>query len=155
MIQKIHHTAISTPDLQRSVAFYCELFGFEVLVEMAWPVGSELTDAIMGIEETAAKAVMLRRGDSMIEVFEFSSPDARPQASDRPVCDHGITHMCFLVDDIQGEYVRLTEAGMQFHCPPQDAGLGSSYTYGRDPDGNVIELLEVYDKDNAFYISSE
>jgi len=154
MIQKIHHTAISTPDLERSVAFYCELFGFEVLVEMAWPVGSELSDTVMGIEGTAANAVMLRRGDCMIEVFEFSSPEAKPQAPARPVCDHGITHMCFLVDDIRAEYVRLSDAGMRFHCPPQDVGAGSAYTYGRDPDGNVIELLEVYDEQNAFHVAS-
>jgi len=31
---------------------------------------------------------------------------------------------------------------MTFHCPPQDLG-GVRTTYGRDPDGNVIELQEV------------
>lgn len=154
MIQKIHHTAISTPDLERSIAFYRDLFGFEVVLEMAWPVGSKLSDTIMAIEGSAANAVMLRRGDSMIEVFQFSSPDVRAQDTERPVCDHGITHICFLVDDIRGEYARLSEAGMRFHCPPQDVGQGAAYTYGRDPDGNVIELLEVYDEKNVFHVAS-
>ena len=33
MIRGIHHTAISTGDLQRSLAFYCDLLGFEKVFE--------------------------------------------------------------------------------------------------------------------------
>jgi len=32
---------------------------------------------------------------------------------------------------------------MTFHCPPQELGMDVRTTYGRDPDGNVIELQEV------------
>jgi predicted enzyme related to lactoylglutathione lyase len=60
----------------------------------------------------------------------------------RPVCNHGITHFCFDVTDIEHEYERLTEIGMKFHCPSQDAGKGVGATYGRDPDGNVVEIFE-------------
>jgi catechol 2,3-dioxygenase-like lactoylglutathione lyase family enzyme len=59
------------------------------------------------------------------------------------VCDPGITHLCFDVTDLDQEYERLSEAGMTFHCPPQDAFAGVRTTYGRDPDGNVVELQEV------------
>jgi hypothetical protein len=37
---------------------------------------------------------------------------------------------------------------MRFHCPPQNLGE-SRVTYGRDPDGNVIELLESLDPASA------
>jgi hypothetical protein len=33
---------------------------------------------------------------------------------------------------------------MRFHCPPQNLG-GARTTYGRDPDGNVVELQEITD----------
>ena len=154
MFRSLHHTAISTPDLERAVSFYRDLFGFEVVMEMDWPRGYSGVDLIMGVKDTAAEAVMLRREDSMIEIFEFFSPEAKEQASDRPVCDHGITHLCFLVEGIQAEYERLCEAGMAFHCPPQDSGGGIAATYGRDPDGNVIELLEVLDESHPFRIQS-
>ena len=36
---------------------------------------------------------------------------------------------------------RLQAAGMRFHCPPQAQDTGF-VTYGRDPDGNVVGLLE-------------
>jgi extradiol dioxygenase family protein len=46
--------------------------------------------------------------------------------------------------DIDFEYERLKRAGMEFHCPPQFEGEVRT-TYGRDPDGNVIEIQEVKD----------
>ncbi len=51
--------------------------------------------------------------------------------------------MCFVVDDCQADYERLVAAGMDFHCPPMGGGTGAKLTYGRDPDGNIIELLEL------------
>ena len=77
MFRGNHHTAISTPDLARSVAFYRDLFGFEVILEMDWPRGYAGADLIMGIEGTAAQAVMLRRADSMIERKSSRARSAR------------------------------------------------------------------------------
>ena len=51
------------------------------------------------------------------------------------------------MDDIDAEYERLQAAGMLFHCPPVDYGTVKT-TYGRDPDGNVIELQEIKSPDD-------
>jgi catechol 2,3-dioxygenase-like lactoylglutathione lyase family enzyme len=141
MIKGIHHTAISTGDFERALAFYRDLLGFEMVSELNWPAGVELADTITGLEGSAARSVMLRASNSSIELFEFASPAARPGDARRPVCDHGITHIALEVDDIDVEYERLKAAGMSFHCPPQDLGA-SRVTYGRDPDGNVLELWQ-------------
>ena len=71
-----------------------------------------------------------------------SSAHSEPKPADpnRPVCDHGLTHFSFEVDDVQAVYERLKAAGMRFHCPPQKLGELGTATYGRDPDGNAIEL---------------
>ena len=141
MIKGIHHTAISTGDFERALAFYRDLLGFEMVSELNWPAGVELADTITGLEGSAARSVMLRASNTSIELFEFSSPAPKPGDPKRPVCDHGITHIGFEVDDIDAEYERLKAAGMSFHCPPQDLGV-SRVTYGRDPDGNVLELWQ-------------
>ena len=141
MIKGIHHTAISTGDFERALAFYRDLLGFEMVSELNWPAGVELADTITGLEGSAARSVMLRASNTSIELFEFSSPTPKPGDPKRPVCDHGITHIGFEVDDIDAEYERLKAAGMSFHCPPQDLGV-SRVTYGRDPDGNVLELWQ-------------
>ena len=141
MIMSIHHTAISTGDLERALAFYRDLLGFEMVSELNWPAGVELADTITGLEGSAARSVMLRASNGSIELFEFASPAPKRGDPRRPVCDHGITHIAFEVDDIDVEYERLKAAGMSFNCPPQDLGA-SRVTYGRDPDGNVLELWQ-------------
>ena len=141
MIHDIQHTAISTQDLDRALGFYRDLIGFEV--ESDFPVeGNAGADAILGLDGTKFRVVMLRLGESRIELFQFHAPNPAKSNPTRPVCDHGITHICLRVTDIRAEYERLAAAGVRFHCPPIDAG-GQTATYMRDPDGNVVELLEV------------
>ena len=142
MIRGIHHTAISTGDLERALAFYRDLLGFSMVGNFAWPVGTETADRITGLQASSARVVMLRAGNAFIELFQYASPPPRPNDPGRPVCDHGITHLCLDVTDLDTEYARLRAAGMTFHCPPQDLE-GVRTTYGRDPDGNVIELQEI------------
>ncbi|MGW8320544.1 MAG: VOC family protein [Thermodesulfobacteriota bacterium] len=145
MIRGVHHTAISTGDLDRALKFYRDLLGFEVAMEFEWPKGTEVADSITGLKGSAARSAMLKAGNTMIEIFEYSSPAPNEGDPGRPVCDHGITHICVDVVDIDVEYERLKAAGMTFHCPPQDLGIAKA-TYGRDPDGNVVELQEVLDQ---------
>jgi glyoxylase I family protein len=141
MIIGFHHAAISTPDLARSTQFYKDVIGCSEAWTFAWEAGSEAADAMTGLKDSAARAVMLQLGESYLEIFEFSSPP--PQAGDpaRPVCDHGITHICLQVRNLHAEHDRMKAAGMEFLSPPlaQESGY---VVYGRDPDGNVVELIE-------------
>ncbi len=141
MMMRFHHAAISTPDLSRSVLFYTELVGCQEAWAFNWESGSAEADAMTGLIDSAANAVMLKLGDSFLEIFEFSAPPPAPGDPERPVCDHGITHICLQVQDLHSEYERLRAAGMNFLSPPltQESGY---VVYGRDPDGNVVELIE-------------
>ena len=155
-INGLHHVAISTPDLDRLTAFYVDVLGFELVEDWlgGWAQGNPVIDRIVGLQDSAARQVMLRAGNLYLEVFQYASPPPRPGDPDRPVCDHGYTHFCLDVTDLQAEYNRLTAAGMRFHCPPvfdHEQGIGS--TYGRDPDGNVIEIQEVLRPSQAFHAS--
>lgn len=141
MILGFHHAAISTPDLERCKQFYIEVVGCEEAWSFEWPSGTPLADEMTGLSDSAARATMLKLGQTHLEIFEYSSPPPRPREGVRPVCDHGITHICLQVQDLHGEYTRMKAAGMQFHSEPltQDTGY---VVYGRDPDGNVVELIE-------------
>ena len=55
MIKGIHHTALSTPDLDRMLAFYRDLLGLEVVTEFAWPAGSELAASRPGPRSRRAR----------------------------------------------------------------------------------------------------
>jgi catechol 2,3-dioxygenase-like lactoylglutathione lyase family enzyme len=47
------------------------------------------------------------------------------------------------VDDIHGEYRRLTQAGVTFIRPPEREHWGGWICTLRDPDGNVLQLLQL------------
>ena len=63
--------------------------------------------------------------------------------------DAGLTHIAIAVDDIDAEFTRMSEAGVRFHCPPGPKGPYRA-TYGRDPEGNVFELIEISDPTHPF-----
>lgn len=145
---EIHHVGLSTGQLDRMIEFYCEVFGFEVVERSAWKKGSADIDELVGLRDSAARYAMLQGGSARVELHEYSSPAAKPGDPNRPVSDHGQTHFCFRVSNIDAEYERLREAGMRFHSPPyppaEQTGPGRArVVYGRDPDGNVIELIQV------------
>jgi catechol 2,3-dioxygenase-like lactoylglutathione lyase family enzyme len=145
MIHGIHHTAISTGDMARALRFYRDLLGFKEVFSTSWEVGTESVDQLVGLRDSSAQVVMLQAGNTCIELFQYATPSPKPGEENRPVCDHGITHLCLQVSDVDAEYGRLLAAGMRFHCPPLGRS-GLRVTYGRDPDGNVVELLEVLER---------
>ena len=152
MIKGIHHTAISTSDIERSLSFYKDMLGFEEVAGFSWEKGNDAIDTITNLKSSAGRVALIRIGNAFVELFEFQSPQPVKANPNRPVCDHGVTHICLEVEDVEAEHKRLSTAGMRFLSPPVDAGMGLKAVYGRDPDGNVVELLEVEGKDNPFAI---
>jgi catechol 2,3-dioxygenase-like lactoylglutathione lyase family enzyme len=148
MIRGIHHVAISTPDLDRLVAFYTDVMGFEVVMRTEWR-DREIIDRMIGLDRSAARQVMLKTGNAYLELFQYESPTPVPAAPERDPSWHGYTHFCVDVVDIDAEYERLSRNGMTFHAPPPStAELGHARLraiYARDPDGNIVELQEVLD----------
>jgi hypothetical protein len=57
--------------------------------------------------------------------------------------------LCLDVVDIESEHARLTRAGARFECSPGDFGEIRA-VYGKDPDGNVIEIQEILNGEHAF-----
>jgi catechol 2,3-dioxygenase-like lactoylglutathione lyase family enzyme len=141
MIRGVHHSSISTPNLERLLAFYRDLVGIEVLFVTTFD-GPEI-EAITALPGAKGKVAMLCAANVHIELFEYASPDAAPHVPNRPVNNHGLTHLCFDVVDLPAEYERLKAAGVEFHCPPTHLGRGVRTTYARDPDGNVVEFQEI------------
>jgi glyoxylase I family protein len=147
MVKGMHHVGVSTRNLKRLLEFYCEALDFEVLVEMEWKPGTELgsvIDRIIGINDSAAKLAMVKKDGVVMEIFEYTAPEPKPVPSDWRVSDHGYTHICLEVDDIDAAYDRLKNSGATFHVPPpMEAHNGVKAVYCRDPEGHVIELVEI------------
>jgi len=104
---------------------------------------SETGDRVAALNHAECDMMMVRAGNIFLEIFEFSSPEPKPQAFMRPICDHGYTHMSFQVADVHEAHQFLEEAGVKWHHPPVEAVEGYFMAYGRDPFGNVIEVQQL------------
>ena len=141
MIRGIHHVGVHVRDLDKMIAFYQAAFGFELVGEpFAWK-DEPVLDKLIDVPGSAARGAMLRAGTCYLEMFQFLAPESRPASPLNPQ-DKGYTHFCVDVTDIEQEYERLKSLGITFGAPaPIDMGHVKS-VYGRDPEGNVIELQQ-------------
>ena len=142
MILGIHHTALSTRDADRLVRFYRELFGFEVEFDFPWDESNEAFRQTHAQPETAGRVVMIANGASRLEIFEYRKPAPRADIPGRANADLGIAHFGIEVRGIEQEYARLAAAGMKFQSPLVTQTPTIKMAYGRDPDGNIIELID-------------
>jgi catechol 2,3-dioxygenase-like lactoylglutathione lyase family enzyme len=140
LIKRLEHVGLSVRSIEGSLAFYRDLLGMRVVEEAKF--AGDLYERILGLTGARGRVVVVQTDSVRLELFEFANPRPKQSEQERPVCDHGITHFCIEVFDIEGEYQRLKAAGVRFHCPPIDFGTAMA-TYGRDPDGNVFELLQM------------
>ena len=131
MLLGIHHTALSTPDLERLVAFYRAAFGFERALDFAWDESNPGFRRTHAAAETKGRVVMLERGASRLEIFQYEKPAPRPAAGPRRHADHGICHLCFEVKDAEFRKFRSLTASL---CLAQTLVIGYAFQLtARDP----------------------
>jgi catechol 2,3-dioxygenase-like lactoylglutathione lyase family enzyme len=139
-----HHTSFTVADLDRSLEFFRDRLGLEVVVTRE--IANDYFAQIVGLPGCRVKAALLRVPGSAhhVELFEYLTPPGQP-CRPRP-CDPGSAHLALLVDDLPGLYARLSGAGADFVSAPVriDAGpnAGGYAAYLRDPGGILIELFQ-------------
>jgi len=139
MILGLHHPGVAVPDMQAALDFYCGVLGFAVVMEAELPAGWQPMARALGLADPAATIRMVRKGNSCIEFFEYREREAGDPL--RPVNRVGISHMALATDHFDADHAMLLAAGVPFNAEP----FGEAphrFAYGRDPFGNMIELLE-------------
>lgn len=137
MIKGLHHAALAVPNMDDALSFYCDVVGFEVGMNVDLPGG--LMEKPFAIDRAGCKVRMIHKGTTRIELFEFEHSE--PGDASRPVNRVGITHIALASDDVPADVATLEAAGVVFNSEV----LGESpdqWCYGRDPFGNVIEVIE-------------
>jgi catechol 2,3-dioxygenase-like lactoylglutathione lyase family enzyme len=139
-----HHTSFTVATLERSVAFFRDVLGLELLVMRE--VRDDYFGSIVGLPGCAVKAALLRVPGSghHVELFQYLSPPGHA-VEPRP-CDPGSSHLALLVDDLpafhrelQGQDVRFASEPILITAGPNRGGYG---VYVRDPNGILIELFQ-------------
>jgi len=145
----VWHFSFSVADIERSVIFYRDVLGFELIhrQEQANEYTRRLvgyTDAHLKVAQFALPGQPRGRSTHDLELLEFVAP--RGTRGDIGICNPGAAHLAIGVDDIQVRYRRLTDAGVYFFSPPNliTAGIneGGFTCYFHDPDQIVLEMVQ-------------
>ena len=139
------HTGITVSNLERSLAFWRDVLGFE-FSHTAHQQG-EFAEEITGVEGAELKLAVLKTpGGHKIELLEYLAPADRKHANFRP-CDVGSVHVALLVEDLDAVLAKIAAAGWQATGKPQTLtkgpNAGKRAVYVRDPDGTTIEFMQV------------
>jgi catechol 2,3-dioxygenase-like lactoylglutathione lyase family enzyme len=112
--------------------------------------GASMLSRITGIPgQPRLRCAILRLGNAFIEVQHYLEPPGRGDAEEHAPQDFGIRHFALDVSDIEAEVERLTAGGMRFVGPVQQPSSRIKSVYGRDPDGNIVEVQEIVQPDSS------
>jgi glyoxylase I family protein len=139
------HTGITVSNLERSLAFWRDVLGFE-LSHIAHQTG-ELAQEITGVAGAEIKLAVLKTpAGHKIELLEYLAPPDREHADVRP-CDVGHVHVALLVGDLDTILEKIAGSGWKAAGEPQTLKMGPNagkrVVYVRDPDGTTIEFMQV------------
>lgn len=143
-ITKAHHMGLQVADLDRSVAFYRDVLGFEVA--FAWNPQAAYIRELVGYPDADIHAAILRLPGSevMLELLEYRNVDRVPV--DTRTANPGTAHIAFFVDDLDTLYTDLAARGVRSVSPPVTPTIGPNEggraVYLIDPDGIRVELIQ-------------
>ena len=126
---KIYVTSVFVDDQARALEFYTNILGFEKKHDI--PLGEHRWLTVVSSEDTRGTELLL----------EPSAHPAVPPFKEALVSD-GIPFVSFQVGDIDVEYQRLCELGVEFVQPPTAAGNVKTAVLD-DTCGNFVQLVEM------------
>tara|TARA_B100001750_G_C14919699_1_gene308758 strand:+ start:38 stop:475 length:438 start_codon:yes stop_codon:yes gene_type:complete len=145
MIKDVRHMGIVVSDMEKSLKFYRDLLGLKVksLVDEE----GEFLDNMLAHENVKNKVAKLyaKNGNALVELIDSKSYGNK---KDRDFFTIGASHFALTVDDLNETYDYLIKNGVKFTAPPQQSPDGfAKVTFCEDPDGTLIELVEVINTD--------
>jgi len=139
------HTGITVSDLEKSLAFWQGVLGFE-LSHRAHHTG-ELASEVTGVPAAEISLAVLKGYGHKIELLEYHAPRERKQHVDLRPCDTGSLHVAFLVNNLETVLAAITASGWKAAGKPQTLqsgpNAGKRVIYVRDPDGTTIEFMQL------------
>lgn len=118
---KLRHIAITVPDLEEAAQFYEKTFG--MTRSMVSPIAVLLTDGVVSLA-----------------ILKFQTDQ---QAGDERGKDfHGLHHIGFVDDDLDGMTAKIEENGGRYHMRLPNTEEGATEVKFRDPNGVVFDIVD-------------
>ena len=142
MITSVNHTSFTVSDLDRSIAFYRDLLGME-LMSLAGR-DPAFVEKVTGIPGANLKVAYLQAPGHRMELIQYFSPPGKKL--ELQTNNVGCAHLAFNVDDLPKMYVEMKAKGVHFKSAPQEVSAGPNKgtltVYFTDPDGITLEFLQ-------------
>jgi catechol 2,3-dioxygenase-like lactoylglutathione lyase family enzyme len=151
----VHHVAIGVGDMEKARAFYRDVLGFgEILHEFDGRIpeldevtgGREMELAVLGHRAEGVSAMPLLER-AIVKLVHTPGYKGKTIYEGRRWGDIGLMEMAFDVSDLAGTVNGLIARGAELYHPPTRVDMGSgtigSFAYIKDPEGNVVEMVEV------------
>lgn len=123
---KYLHTCYRILDLDRSIDFYTNKLGMELVRKN--PIGSEATNAFLSVPGDPEPRLELTLNHDREQSYALGE---------------GYSHIALAVEDLDEKARQLEEAGgVDFESKPHAMSNGTRLFFLRDPDGYRIEVLE-------------
>jgi lactoylglutathione lyase len=143
-VDGVSHFGIQVSDLNRSIAFYRDDLGLELVTQ--WTRNESYIQELVGYPGVELHVAVFRlpRSDSFLEILEYRRVERRP--IDPGTANPGTAHLCLYVEDLDALYERLRASDTSFvsevKTPTVGPNAGGKVVYMLDPDGIRVELLE-------------
>ncbi|MCH2131867.1 MAG: VOC family protein [Pirellulaceae bacterium] len=142
VVKAIRHTGIVVSDMQASLHFYRDLLGLEVWAD--FKDDSQMVGDVTGVPGANIWMIKLKAEDGVsIELLQYLS-HPQPVPEPRRAYDVGCNHVALQVDDLDALHEKMLAEGIEFNVAPTISSEGfAKITYCRDPEGVLIELVEI------------
>ena len=132
-----HHIGITVSDLDRAVEFYTDTFGFGVTAEFS--VDGDAFSEAVDVAGASASFAHLDGDGVVVELVEY---EPETDSGVTPELNHpGAIHLGLSVDDVDAFYRGLAN-DVETLSPPKTTTTGTTICFIRDPEGNLIEVLD-------------
>lgn len=141
-VRRLSHHGLCVSDLPRALAFYRDGLGFAEVSRLTF--SDPGTQRLLGLPGARLEAVYLRRDGTTLELLHFPQPGTQLARGPRPMNQVGLTHLSFLVEDLDAALAKLSALGATVLAATRLGadGVGPKAIFVTDPDGTRIELVE-------------
>lgn len=139
------HTGFQVADLERSLTFYRDLLGLEIVWERS--ISDDYIRTLVGYPTVELHQALLRipGTDHCLELLDYRNVER--EVIDPRTANPGTAHICFFVNGLMQIYERLLGAGVDFVSAPVVPTIGPNkgrlVVYLCDWDGIRVEMVQV------------
>jgi catechol 2,3-dioxygenase-like lactoylglutathione lyase family enzyme len=136
------HLGICVSSLAASIPFYRDLLGFRPLTQVE--VKGADADQLLRLKDVDQTTAFLERDGVRLALFEFRSP--KPTGGKpREMNELGMAAIMLRVDNLDATLAKIREAGATVLDDTRTdyPEYGSRLVFLTDPDGTLIELVEI------------